>query len=95
MQNILKIEYQEIKPPHESGLLYNKINDIIQILGDNKLTFNNVLIDKSFLCILWNSTNNILISSSFLEYYSLDLELIGILIIKLILFNGFLLLVII
>ena len=88
-QNILKIEYQENKPPYERGLLYNKINDIIQILGENKLTFNNVLIDKSFLCILWNSTNNILTNSSFLAYYSLDLKLIGILIIKLNSFQWF------
>ena len=82
-QNILKIEYQEIKPSYERDLLYNKINDIIQILGENKLTFKNVLIDKSFLCILWSPTNNIITNSSFLAYYSFDLKLIGILIIKL------------
>ena len=88
-QNILKIEYQEIKPLYERDLLYNKINDIIQILGDNKLTFKNILVDKSFLCILWNPKNNNIINSSFLAYYSFDLKLIGVLIIKLNSFQWF------
>ena len=82
-QNILKIEYQEIKPPHERNLLYNKINDLVQILGENRLTFNNVLADKSFFCILWNPANNNISNSSFLTYYSFDLKLLGVLIIKL------------
>ena len=40
---LLKIEYDEIKPPHERELLYTKIDKIKQIIGDNKLTFKNVL----------------------------------------------------
>ena len=82
-ENLIKIEYEEVKPPNERDLLYNKIDEIKQILGDNKLTFKNVLFDKSYFCILWSFTNSNIINSSFLAYYSFDFKLIGILIIKL------------
>ena len=39
--------------------------------------------DKSFFCILWNPANNNISNSSFLTYYSFDLKLLGVLIIKL------------
>ena len=82
-ENLIKIEYEEIKPPHERDLLYKKIDEIKQILGDNKLTFKNVLFDKSYFCILWSFTNSNIINSSFLAYYSFNFKLIGIFIIKL------------
>jgi hypothetical protein len=82
-QNLLKIVYDENKPPHERDLLYNKIEEIKEILGDNKLTFKNVLYEKSYFCILWSITNSYMINSSFLAYYSFNFKLIGICIIKL------------
>ena len=82
-QNLLKIVYEENKPPHERDLLYNKIEEIKEILGDNKLTFKNVLYEKSYFCILWSITNSYMINSSFLAYYSFNFKLIGICIIKL------------
>ena len=82
--NIIKIEYEEIKPPYERDLLYMKIDDIKQIIEGNKLTFKNVLLEKSFFCILWSLTNSSsLFNTSFLAYYSFDFKLIGIFIIKL------------
>ena len=81
--NIVKIEYDEIKPPYERDLLYTKIDQIKKILENKKITFNNVLIDKSYFCVLWNISNINMINSSFLAYYSFDLKLIGIFIIKL------------
>ena len=81
--NIVKIEYEEIKPPYERDLLYTKVDQIKKILENKKLTFNNVLVDKSYFCVLWSISNNYMINSSFLAYYSFDLKLIGIFIIKL------------
>ena len=80
--NILKIEYEEIKPPHERDLLYIKLEEIKQIIGD-KLIFKNVLSDKSYFSILWTFSNTFKINNSFLAYYSFDLKLIGILILNL------------
>jgi hypothetical protein len=81
--NIVKIEYKEKKPLYLRDLLYSKVDEIKQIIYDNKLTFNNILIDKSYFCILWTFTDNITFNSSFLAYYSFDLKLIGFFIIKL------------
>ncbi len=82
--NIIKIEYEEVKPPYERDLLYMKIDDIKQIIEGNKLTFKNILLEKSFFCILWSLSNNsFMLNTSFLAYYSFDFKLIGIFIIKL------------
>ena len=80
--NLLKIEYDEIKPPHERDLLFIKLEEIKHILGQNKLTFKHVLTDKSYFSILWSFTNTFNFHSSFLAYYSFDLKLIGFFIIK-------------
>ena len=82
-KNLLLIEYKEIKPPYERDLLYNKINEIKQIIGENKLCLKNVLLEKSYFCILWRFTKNKEINSSVLAYYSFDFKLIGIFIIYL------------
>ena len=82
-ENIVKIEFEENKPPQERDLLYNQINKIKNIIGENKLSFNNILFDKSYFCILWSFTNTKIIYSSFLAYYSFDFKLIGIFIINL------------
>ena len=80
--NILKIEYEEIRPPYERELLYIKLEEIKQILGDNKLIFKNVLLDKSYFSILWTFSNTFKFNNSFLAYYSFDLKLIGVLILN-------------
>ena len=77
-KDLLKIEYEEHKPSHQRDLLYNKIYEIKQIIGENKYFLENVLIDKSYFCILWSFTNTQIIHSSFLAYYSFDFKLIGI-----------------
>ena len=82
-EDIIKIEYEEIKPPHERDLLYSKMEEIDQILGDNKLYNRHVLLEKSYFCVLWNITDNNVTNSSFLAYYSFGYELIGIIITKL------------
>ena len=82
-QNLLIIEYKENKPPYERDLLYNKINEIKQIIGNNKLYLKNILLEKSYFCILWRFNNNKEINASVLAYYSFDFKLIGIFIINL------------
>ena len=82
-ENLVKIEYDENKPVYQRDLLYSKLDEIKEIIKDTKLTFENVLIDKSYFCVLWNITDSFSFSSSFLAYYSFDLKLIGICIIKL------------
>jgi hypothetical protein len=75
--NIVKIEYKENKPIFLRDLLYTKLDEINPIIEDNKLTFNDILIDKSNFVILWTFTDSNTFNSSFLAYYSLDLKLIG------------------
>ena len=78
--NIIKIEYEEIKPIHERDLLYNKIDKIKKIINNTNINYKNILIKNSYFSVIWSITNNINIKSSFLAYYSLDFKLIGILI---------------
>jgi hypothetical protein len=75
--NIVKIEYKENKPIFLRDLLYTKLDEINPIIEDNKLTFNDILIDKSNFVILWTFTDSNTFNSSFLAYYSFDLKLIG------------------
>ncbi len=82
-ENIVKIEYEENKPVYQRDLLYTKLDEIKEIIKNTKLTFKNVLIEKSYFCVLWNITDSFSFTSSFLAYYSFDLKLIGIFIIKL------------
>ena len=81
--NLLKIEYDEAKAPFERDILYKKVGEIEQIIGDSKIAFRHVLQEKSYFCVLWTSKNSKLINSSFLAYYSFKLKLVGVLIIKL------------
>lgn len=81
--NLLKIEYAEIKAPFERDILYKKIVEIEEILGDNKIAFKHVLQEKSYFCVLWTNKNTHIINTSFLAYYSFKLKLIGVLMIKL------------
>ena len=80
--NLLKIEYNEAKAPFERDILYKKVVDIEEIIGDNKIAFKHVLQEKSYFCVLWTNRNNKLINTSFLAYYSFKLKLIGVLMIK-------------
>ena len=82
-KDIIIIEYEKNKSTQERDLLYFKMNEIIKIIGDNKLSFKNILYDKSYFCVLWNFTESQIIHSSFLAYYSFDFKLIGIFIINL------------
>ena len=82
-KNIIKIEFEEIKPIYQRELLYKKISKIKKILGETKLSNKNILINNSYFCILWAVTNNSEIKSSFLAYYTFDFKLIGILIMNL------------
>ena len=81
--NLLKIEYGEIKAPFERDILYKKVVEIEEILGDNKIAFKHVLQEKSYFCVLWTNKNTHIINTSFLAYYSFKLKLIGVLMIKL------------
>ena len=82
-KNIIKLEFEEIKPIYQRELLYKKISKIKRILGETKLRNKNVLIKNSYFSILWSVTNNLDVKSSFLAYYTFDLKLIGILIMNL------------
>ena len=79
-KNILKLEYEEIKPIHERDLLYIKIAKIKKIIDNINIKYKNIMIKNSYFSILWSVTNNANIKSSFLAYYSLDFKLVGILI---------------
>ena len=81
-EDIIIIEYDKNIIQSERDLLYIQMNEIIKVIGDNKLLFKNILYDKSYFCILWSFTNSQLVHSSFLAYYSFDLKLIGIFIIN-------------
>ena len=81
--NLLKIEYGEIKAPFDRDILYKKVVEIEEILGDNKIAFKHVLQEKSYFCVLWTNKNTHIINTSFLAYYSFELKLIGVLMIKL------------
>ena len=81
--DIIIIEYDNNILQSERDLLYIQMNEIIKIIGDNKLLFKNILYDKSYFCILWSFTDSQLVHSSFLAYYSFDLKLIGVFIINL------------
>ena len=81
--NLLKIEYSEIKAPFERDILYKKVVEIEEILGDNKIAFKHVLHEKSYFCVLWTNKNTYITNTSFLAYYSFKLKLIGVLMIKL------------
>jgi hypothetical protein len=82
-KNIIKLEFEEIKPIYQRELLYKKISKIKRILGETKLRNKNVLIKNSYFSILWSVTNNLDVKSSFLAYYTFDFKLIGILIMNL------------
>ena len=81
--DIIKIEYDKNILQSERDLLYIQMNEIIKVIGDNKLLFKDILYDKSYFCILWSFTDSKLVRSSFLAYYSFDFRLIGIFIINL------------
>jgi hypothetical protein len=82
-KNIIKLEFEEIKPIYQRELLYKKISKIKRILGETNLRNKNVLIKNSYFSILWSVTNNLDVKSSFLAYYTFDFKLIGILIMNL------------
>ena len=82
-EKIIKIEYDEKKYPSEREILDTKIIQLINIFKKINISKDDIIIDKSFLSILWNPSNNYKIQTSFLSYYSFDLNLIGILAIKL------------
>ena len=79
---ILKLEYEEVKPFHERDLLYIKIAKIKNIINDKKISYNDILIKNSYFSVLWSVTNNLNIKSSFLAYYTFDFKLAGVLIIN-------------
>ena len=81
--NILKIEYDETKPPFERDILYKKVLEIEKIIGDHKIAFRHVWQEKSYFCVQWTNKNTHINNTSFLAYYSFKLKLIGVLIIKL------------
>ena len=80
---IIKIEYYEKNYPSEREVLDTRITQLINIFEEIDVSIEDIIIDKSFLSILWNPSNDYKIQTSFLSFYSFDLNLIGILAIKL------------
>ena len=75
--NLIKIEFNETKPPYYRDTLDSKIKMIHKIIGKKRIILDDVIQDKSYFCILWTPADTYKIKSSFLSFYSFDFKLIG------------------
>lgn len=81
-KNIKKIEFNEKNPYYHRDTIDSKLKEIHKVIGKKKIKLNDIINKGSYFSILWtpNDTNNI--KSSFLSFYTFDLQYIGSLIIK-------------
>lgn len=79
---LVKIEFNETKPPFYRDTLESKIKIIHKIIGKKRIALDDIIKDKSFFSILWSPVDTYKINSSFLSFYNFDFKLIGTLIIK-------------
>jgi hypothetical protein len=80
--SLIKYEFYESNPPYNRDILDTKINNIYKSIGLKKLSFDKVIKDKSYFCLLWSPGDTNKNNSSFLSYYSFDFKLLGSLILK-------------
>ena len=80
---IIRLEYNEIKPPflrktlnEQIEIIFNKISKL------NSIKLYDIDINKSYFCISWNPYNSYENQTSFLSYYQFNSSLVGILSIK-------------
>jgi hypothetical protein len=86
---LMKVEFDETNPPYNRDIIETKINTLYRILGQKKITLDNIINDQSFFSILWTPADTYRIKSSFLSFYTFDFRLIGTLIIKIDEYNWF------
>ena len=83
LNQVVKLEYNEIKPP----FLRKTLNEQIEIILNkfpklNLINLYDIDLNKSYFCILWNPFNSYENQTSFLTYYLFNSSLVGILTIK-------------
>lgn len=74
----IKIEFNEDLPFFKRETIDEKFTKIKNFLGIKNLSLKEIILDESYLCILWNPSNTYKLESSILAYYSFDFKLIGI-----------------
>ncbi len=81
---VIKLEYNEIKPPFLRKTLNEQIDTILNKISKlNSIKLYDIDINKSYFCISWNPYNSYENQTSFLSYYLFNSSLVGILSIKL------------
>ena len=83
LNQVVKLEYNEIKPPFLRKTLNEKIEIILNKFPKlNLINLYDIDLNKSYFCILWNPFNSYENQTSFLTYYLFNSSLVGILTIK-------------
>ena len=86
---LLKIEFDETNQPYNRDIIEAKINILHKILGQKKITLDNIVKDNSYFSILWTPADTYKIKSSFLSFYSFDFKLVGTVILRIDDYNWF------
>ena len=86
---LLKIEFDETNQPYNRDIIETKINILHKILGQKKITLDNIIKDNSYFSILWTPADTYKIKSSFLSFYTFDFKLVGTVILRIDDYNWF------
>ena len=87
--DLIKIQFDETNQPYNRDIIEAKINILHKILGQKKITLDNIVKDNSYFSILWTPADTYKIKSSFLSFYSFDFKLVGTVILRIDDYNWF------
>jgi len=87
--DLIKIQFDETNQPYNRDIIETKINILHKILGQKKITLDNIIKDNSYFSILWTPADTYKIKSSFLSFYTFDFKLIGTVILRIDDYNWF------
>ena len=87
--DLIKIQFDETNQPYNRDIIETKINVLHKILGQKKITLDNIIKDNSYFSILWTPADTYKIKSSFLSFYTFDFKLIGTVILRIDDYNWF------
>ena len=87
--DLIKIQFDENNQPYNRDIIEAKINILHKILGQKKITLDNIIKDNSYFSILWTPADTYKIKSSFLSFYTFDFKLVGTVILRLDDYNWF------
>ena len=87
--DLIKIQFDETNQPYNRDIIEAKINILHKILGQKKITLDNIIKDNSYFSILWTPADTYKIKSSFLSFYTFDFKLVGTVILRIDDYNWF------